>query len=363
VTPDRDAAPTALFFSALQRTQPRTIRVAQYRRDALPTLIGGAAAIVFVRGLFEFADVVACAERLGIPRYYFLDDHFILVREQGGAAAVFAREHSEGNVARVLRGFEGVLISTGPLLRDFEQRRLHAHLMLFPPTAIAPIATAPTRSSVQIAFFGGSHLHDVFLRAIVPAVRRLALTRAVTLIAAGLGEPIPESQGLTVVMHPYEPSYREGLARLARAGVDILVHPVAAGLLGNPFKNPHALITANALGAIPVVSNADPYTSVAGAGVAVLCDDSEASWHQGLVDAVDASNAASLRQRLADYCQTQYDGSVNADVWHTILDASRTPSALQAAIRSGVAALWLSASWIRRGVSRVRAGRFAAGTA
>lgn len=360
VAPERDAAPTTLFFRGLARTTPAAIRIAQYRHDAMAGLVGGAAAIVFSRGLFEFGDIVSCAALLGIPRYYFLDDHFILVREQGGAAAAFAQAHTQENVQRILRGFSGVLASTPPLRSDLLSRGLHANVMLFPPIAIERMAARQARASARIAFFGGSHLHGVLHSAIVPAIRRVARSRPVTLIAVGVREPIAPSDGLTVERQPYEPSYLDGVRRLAVAGIDVLVHPVASGLLGNPFKNPHALITAYALDAVPVVSNAAPYASLRDAGVAVLCDDGAASWHDGLVTAIDADRTASIRSRLAEHCRHEYDGSVNARVWASLLSQHAAPPAPAAAARTALAAAWLSANWIGRGINRVLGRRAAA---
>ena len=338
---------------------PDAIRIAQYRHDAMPALIGGASAIVFSRGLFEFADIVACAARLGIARYYFLDDHFILVREQGGAAAAFAQAHTQDNVKRILQGFAGVLASTPPLQADIIARGLHANVALFPPIAIGPVAESRPRTSTNIAFFGGSHLHGPLQRAILPAIRRIARHRPVTMIAVGVADPIAPSDGLQVVAQPYEPSYPDGVRRLANTGVDILVHPVAAGLLSNPFKNPHALITANALRAIPVVSDADPYAALRQQNVAVLCADSEESWHDGLMAALDGERAAEIRTRLAEHCRREYNGAINEQVWHAILSAHPAPPAATALFRTAAAGAWLTVGWLRRGVTRLTGTRAA----
>jgi len=351
VTPDRGAAPTVLFFAGLQRTRPAALRIAQYRRDALAAALGGASAIVFVRGLFEFKELVSCAERLGIPRYYFLDDHFIVIREQGGEAARFARDHSAENVARFLTGFKGVLVSTAPLEEDFRKRQLHTRLMRFPPTAIPPVVKAPTRQPPRIAFFGGSHLHAALRTSILPAIRKLAAEQPVTLVGVGVTTPIEPAVGLTVESWPYQSSYLQGVAALGGAGVNILAHPVAPGLPGNIFKNPHALITANAIGAVPVVSDAPPYSDLQGQGVAILCADSVDAWYRGFKAAAGAT-AAETSSRLADYCSTHFDGTVNERVWDDILAASPSPSPATATVRTAAIAATLSAGWLRRGLRR-----------
>lgn len=349
ITPDAEAAPTALFFSRLAWLQADAVRIAQYRRDRVAALLGHACAVVFVRGLFEFGDLVRCAGWLGVPRYYFVDDHFILVREDGGAAARFVADHTEANVVRMLRDFSGVLVSTTALREDFRKRHVHADVRLFPPAMPAAAPEGPKQPrELHVAFFGGSHLHPYLLETILPAVRRLAQRRPLTLIAAGLPCDVAPSDGLTIHLLPYEPSYLIGLERIRSLGIDVLVHPVAPGLRNNPFKNAHALITAHALGAIPVVSAAPPYIGLDETGVAVLCSDSPDSWLQGLERAIDVEHAAGLRERLAAYCEREFSGAANLAVWRDLLARHSPPAPITAALGTMVAAVWIVASLLRR---------------
>jgi len=345
VTPDRDAAPTVLFFGGLGVTRGRRIRIAQYRRDAMITGLGGATAVLFVRGLFEFEGLVSLARRLGIPRYYFVDDHLMIIRDQGGDAAAFARDHTQEAVTGMVADFAGVLVSTVPLMNDFRARAIHPQLELFPPTAIPAVPCSRDDGAVTIGFFGGSHLHQILKTAIVPAVRDLAASRPVTLVVVGAKEAIGASPGLTVLQLPYQ-SYLDGVRALGRAGVTVLAHPVAPGLPGNAFKNPHALITAGALGAVPVVSDAPPYSTLRHRGIAVLCGEDPRSWYGGLTSAVQES--AAIVPRLIAYCSTEFSGHTNARVWDAILADYPPPSALAAATRSAVTAAALSAGWIGR---------------
>lgn len=349
ITPDAEAAPTALFFSRLAWLQTDAVRIVQYRRDRAAALLGHACAVVFVRGLFEFGDLVRCAGWLGVPRYYFVDDHLILVREDGGAAAPFVADHTEANVVRMLRDFSGVLVSTPALRDDFRRRQVHANIRLFPPAMpAAPPAPARQSREIRVAFFGGSHLHRHLLETILPALRQLAQRRPLTLLAAGVPGDVAPSEGLTIRLLPYEPSYAKGLERIRELGIDVLVHPVAPGLRNNPFKNAHALITAHALGAIPVVSAAPPYAGLDEAGVAVLCADSPDSWLQGLLRAIDAEQAAGLRERLAAHCEREFSGATNLAVWRDLLTRHPRPAPLTAALRTMAAAAWIVASLLRR---------------
>lgn len=351
VTPDREAAPTVLFFGGLAASRPGQIRIAQYRRDAMAAALGGASAVVFVRGLPEFADLVLLAERLGVPRYYFVDDHFMVIREQGGDAAAFARDHSQATVAGMLTGFGGVLVSTERLAADFRQRAIHERLELFPPVAIAAVPRRGHGNAMRIGFFGGSHLHAMLHSTIVPAARELAASRPVTLVVVGGKDPIAESPGLTVEHLPYQRSYLDGVRALGQAGVTVLAHPMAPGLPSNPYKNPHALITAEAIGAVPVVSDTPPYASLRDRGIAILCADDAAAWHDGLGRAADES--AALSPRLSAYCRSEFSGRVNQQAWDDMLAAHSRPSIATVARRTVWAATTLFAGRVGRGVRRV----------
>ncbi len=349
-------ATTTLFFGHLQRRMPDAIRVVQYGTDDVAASLGEAAAVVLVRGLFEFGDVARCARALRIPLYYFLDDNFIVLRDQGGAGAEFVTRYLAGDVRAALRDFAGVLLATPSLVSYFSEQRLHPHLFLFPPVMDAEALAAPRAAgpAVTVAFFGGRHLHRQLLDVIVPAVRRLAVQRPVRLLAAGVPDSIPASEGLVVSQQAYDESYTRGLRALAAEGVDVLVHPAAAGMANNVYKNPHALISARALAAIPIVSNAPPYDAVGLDGVALTCEDSEASWFNALTQAVtDDTLRAKLGARLATYCDEHFSGSPNRAVVETMLVGYTPRGWAQTVWRRGVARGCQVLSLAGRAVARV----------
>ncbi|MEX2269864.1 MAG: hypothetical protein WD690_00240 [Vicinamibacterales bacterium] len=350
VTIDAAAAPTVLFFGELARVRPTDVRIAQYRRDPIATLLGGASAVIFVRGLFEFGELVSAAAAFGMPRYYFLDDNFVLICEQGGEAARFVTQYSESNMRTALAGFAGVLLATEPLIEDFRRRGLHSRLHLFPPTAIAAVPQAD-RPGCRIAFFGGAHLRDVFGRIVLPAIRRFARDRDVALVAVGIEDAIEPSRGLRIERWPYHSSYLEGVRALAAAGVTVIVHPSAAGLANNAFKNPHALITANAVGAVPIVSNTAPYDGLG--GVALLCRHSEEDWHRALVEAADPQRVGAMRERLASYCTSAFGGARNRAMVDEMLSLGAPPP-MVVVLRSAVVMSYLVRAQIRRVVNRCR---------
>lgn len=331
-------ASTTLFLGHLADRLAGALQVVPYNDSQTADVISGASALILVRGLFEFDAAVWSARALGIPLYYFVDDNFILLREQPGPWSPYVGRYSAASVRRQLRHFQGVLLSSQTLIDYFKSEQLHRELMLFPPVEWREqLPKPPDRSAaVTVAFFGGRHLHDVFRSGILPAVRRLAAERPVTLIAAGVSDALAPSPGLTVVGQPYDASYERGLRRLAEAGIDVFVHPSAPGLLNDRYKNPHALISAKALAAIPVVSNRPPYSDLAPDGVAVLCDDSPESWYAGLVQALQPAEALAIAERLTAFCASRYGGQVNREAIVSMLGRHQPPSGRWTAVRSSV---------------------------
>lgn len=352
-------ASTTLFLGHLAEQLAGALQVVRYADPRLGQKVAEASAIVLVRGLFEFGAAVWAARVLGIPLYYFVDDNFILLREQAGPWSPFVGRYSAANVRRRLRAFHGVLLSSDSLIDYFRSENLHHELMLFPPIEWRQcLPRPPARPGSVIAFFGGRHLHEVLLRAILPAVRRLATDRPVTLIATGV-ERIAPSPGLTVVEQAYNPSYEEGIRQLAEAGVDVLVHPSAPGLLNDRYKNPHALISAKALGAIPVVSDRLPYSDLGVAGVALLCDDTSDSWYSGLSQALDARQRSAIAERLAGFCSSHYGGLINREAIATLLRRHAAPSVRLAPLRNVVVQALVVLSRVRQGLLRLRRGTVA----
>lgn len=320
-------ATTALFFGHLLGHREAPVRVTQYGGRQCVALLSRASAVIFVRGLFECADLARGARTLGIPAYYFLDDNFMVLRDQGGREAEFVGDYSIEAVRAALRSYAGVLLSSDALINYFRDHALHEQLMLFPPVVSACAVAAPAaRSNVHLAFFGGRHLHGMLNEVLLPAIRRLARQRPVTLIAVGLPEPLPASEGLTIITEPYHPSYDEGMARLAEIGVEVLVHPAASGMANNAYKNPHALISARRLGAVPVVSSVAPYDELCSEQVAICCDDSSQSWFDALVGVVDdPEKQAALRARLDAYCDQRFSGASNRELLRGLVDRHAAP--------------------------------------
>ncbi len=329
-------AVTTLFFHHLSPRHSK-LRVERLGAAAAASL-GAASALIVSRGLFECAPLVNAARALGVPAYYFLDDNFMVLREELGAAAPYLAPYSVDAVRRALQQFAGVLLSSPPLVDYFTEQRLHDRLMLFPPSTGAPMhGPAETAGVTRVAFFGGQHLRQTFVDVLLPAVRRLALRGPVTLQIVGLAQDVPQSPGLTIRHWPYFTSYADGLRALAGGGVDVLLHPVVSAGINNVYKNQHALITAHTLGAVPVVSRRQPYEALRDDGAAWLCDDSVESWEAALVEAADPGVRGAVREKLAASCERRFGGQTNVAVLDTILASAPARPAMPVAVRSALA--------------------------
>jgi len=326
-------AVTTLFFHHLSARYPQL----EVERHGAPAAGGlaAASAVIVSRGLFECAPLIHAARALRVPLYYFLDDNFMVLREELGSAAPYLAPYSVDRVRQALQRFAGVLLASPPLVDYFAAERLHGNLMLFPPTATPPLPrSAESGELMRLAFFGGQHLRQAFVEIVLPAVRRLALRRPVSLQIVGLAQDLPESPGLAIRHWPYFGSYRDGIEALASAGVDVLLHPVVNAGINNIYKNQHALITAHALGAVPVVSNRQPYDELRDDGAAWLCDDSVESWEAALIEAAEPGRRNAVRERLDASCRRRFDGRSNAAVLDAILVSASSRSASPGALRS-----------------------------
>jgi len=334
-------ASTELFFTRLADRFP--LSIVAYPGN-IARALSDASAVIFVRGLFEFREAIWCARWLGIPRYYFVDDNFMLIRREPNRYGRLYDRYTTDRVRAKLQGFAGVLLATESLMQYFRDEGLHDRLLLFPPIGAPPLAAPASADGrpLTIAYFAGVHRRDAFVRYVFPAICRLARNTKIRLLAAGF-EPggLSPVSGIEIVYPPYDQSYVSALQRMAQHGVDILVHP-SAPTENNRFKNRHVLINAYALGATAIFSNTPPYDAIGSEGVAVVCDNTEDAWHDALTRVcTDDRLRRDLHARLADYCTEHFTGDSNARVIDDVLDAHASPSTVTRIVRGLAAMSWL----------------------
>jgi|GEM_PF-1734095 len=350
-TPSPSASVT-LCFDHLPDLVRRRVRIA-YPGIHGPEEMVGANAVVFVRDVLgSVPDVEAWldyARQVQIPCYYFLDDNFMLL-SQFSAEFPELRPYSDCAVRELLRHFAGVLLSSRTLVEYFRQKELHPRLFYYPPIARkpawrdAPPAPPKPSGTTRIAFFGHKHRLRAFGEEVFPAIARLARERPVELLAAGMAEgSLGAAAGLKITYFPFDLSYDLALGRLAACEIDLLVHPNSQ-TPNNEYKTLNVLITAWAMGAVPVLSDAPPYSELADRQVAVLCGRDPAVWHEALRrQAGDPRSRQSLRQNLDAYCRQHYGGEANAEVIATLLESHPAAGVALSDLR------WRRATeWVRR---------------
>lgn len=335
-------ATTTLFFGNLARRAPIQIAscfmggakrrlMSATATSRLARELAGASAVIVVRGLFEFDSLAVCAGWLNVPRYYFADDNFMVLRDEAGVAdARWFKDYSIERVRRALTGYAGVLLATPSLVDYFREHRLHDRTILFPPVTQSARRDTPSRpagSAVSVAFFGGLHRREPFLGFVYPAVRRLARERAVRLVVAGIDRrDLAADSGLSIEVLDYNRSYLDGLRAMSARGIDVLAHP-GSFHPHNVYKNTHVIINADALGAVPVFSAGPPYDAIADEGIALVCENSETAWHSALSRVTaDGALRESMRSRLAAYCAVHFNGSANLGVISTMLREHPAPT-------------------------------------
>lgn len=341
-----DRAPLRIEYFAVEDLSRPHHAVRAVAKVVAPLV--SANAVIFNRGLFEFGSMVSLAGSLGIPRYYFVDDNFMILKDEPGVYdPKLGSKYSRDRVRQVLSGFEGVLLATPSLVDYFREHQLHPRLELYPPVSRVqpPPPRSPGRVRIHIAFFGGMHRREPFLKYVLPAIARFSERQPVTLFAAGIdlsGTTVPAT--VSVVPVRYNPSYPAALKEMAANEIDVLMHP--SNVTGNNiYKNPHFLINARALGATPIFSNAAPYAALAGDDVAVLSENSVDDWYAALGRvATDAALRTRLQANIETYLERHFNGDVNVATMERIVAAHPRPTATTAAVRAVPAAVSLTAS-------------------
>lgn len=338
----RDDVFAALFFDGLPPELRRHVRIVEFGRESLTAPLAGAAAVIVMRhGLFSFGHLPLSAGWARVPRYYFLDDNYILLQEEPELYGPYWSAYSDDGVRHALRGFEGVLLGSATLRQYFENRALHPHLIDYPPIAW-PILRTRTRGwtrevgePFRIAFFGGEHRRELFATTVYPAVQRLAAEQhAIELVLVGIDPATLSADPRVRIVHlPYELEFRAALAELARHNIDAIAHPTPSSR-NNEYKNANVLINARAVGAVAVLSDLPPYDALPPPKPALLCANDPAAWHAAFNRLISEPQLCeTLFDRADQYCLSAFSGKANAQAIESILAAHPAPTPFTQAAR------------------------------
>jgi hypothetical protein len=312
-------ASVTLFFDLLPLSVRHLARVIFAGAPDVKAEIIQAQAVVFVRGLVEYEELIAFAKNSGVPMYHYCDDNYIVVGEEseryGAAYAFYTRE----NVRRVLTDFAGCLLSVPNLVDFYRLNALHANLYLFPPiAAFAEYGEAPhdypAARPFTLSFFGGGDRHRAFVDYIVPAVQRLSKNQEIDLVAFGVAlgaVDCSDHPKLRVFYPPYEPDYTLAIRQFRHYAPDVMLHS-SSPTRNNAYKNCNNIINGVLVGAAMICSRTEPYLGLDEVSATLLADDSAESWYLALWQFANSSERLQQFKRGAKtYCEQMYSGIDN----------------------------------------------------
>ncbi len=328
VATDIDAH-VSLSFEGLPWQAQQRLRV--IRGDRCWEQIAGASCVVFVRHLFFFQEhhwLARCRD-LGVPHYLFLDDNlFELAREDPEYA-----DWELDTVRSMLSSFSGLLISSQTLLDFCRDNELHPCLHYYPPVRQSVDCYEPAyqedNGEIRIAFLGGSHRHEPFLKWVLPAIRDLSQAYKIRLWLAGFEKELVESyrsNNLTIECLPHYVAYHSLMLDLDKRNIDIIVHP-SSHTVNNPYKTCNVVLNADTLNAATVVSDRAPYNALPGLEkCVVMCRDSMDQWREGIARVIeDKDYRRQLIENMNRYCDENHNGKINREVIERMLNRHPFP--------------------------------------
>ncbi|SAK44026.1 glycosyltransferase-like protein [Caballeronia catudaia] len=321
-------ASAALYFDMLPEALGRRVRVVPNDPRRYLDALARASILVVSRALRAYQPWTDAAKALGIPTYYFLDDNMPLLQEIGEASMNgedFGRKAFQADLKR----FDGVLLSSLPLIDFFRQENFHEHLHYFPVAGRigdeerARIGQAASKDADEIvlAFMGGLARSKVVWELIIPCLERLTQEGArIHFVAPGLNtdadtlKRLPAS--LRVTLLPWDPGYAYVVRRFARFKPDFML---LAGndTPNNPFKTRHPLLTASLIDAVPVLPKLAPYLDIEPDSIALVVEEpfEKDAWESVLRRIVEGRvDSEAIKRRNRQYCDEAFSGEQNADV-------------------------------------------------
>ncbi|SAL72063.1 glycosyltransferase-like protein [Caballeronia peredens] len=321
-------ASAVLYFDMLPAPLGRRVRIVPNEPQRFLDSLARASVLIVSRALRAYQPWIDAAKALGIPVYYFLDDNMPLL-QQNGEASMTGEDFGRDVFREDLKRFDGVLLSSQPLLEYFKQHKFHEHLHHF-PVACAMGEDERTRitrnahkdpDEIVLVFMGGLARSKVVWELIIPCLERLAKEGArIHFVAPGLNTDadtlsrMPAS--LRVTLLPWDPGYPYVVRRFARFKPDFML---LAGneTPNNPFKTRHPLLTASLLDAVAVLPNIEPYTDIEPGSIALVVDKpfEMDAWDAVLRRIVKGRvDAQAIKMRNRRHCDDAFSGTRNAEV-------------------------------------------------
>ncbi|WP_426397417.1 glycosyltransferase [Ralstonia sp. R-29] len=334
-------ASTYLYFDMLPPDVAKRVRIVAANGGYGVEELARASCVIFVRGIKSFQTWIDAARAMKVPTYYFLDDNFPLLVKAGEFESS-DEDFRLPQFRKDLKRFDGILLSSKPLLEYFEKEMLHDHLYYFPVSyydqrsLFIDYHEEKRPSELVIACATGSHRAKGLWEVVFPAVQKLAKDgQNVHLVAPkpneeeynALLEDLPRNFRVTLL--PFEADYLFAMRRFARYSPDLLLH-APSETINNAYKTLHPLMSALIMNAVPMLPDTKPYDQILDCGNAVFVHDAAnpISWYNALVTELkDEAALERIRQKNVEYCAENFSGKTNAAVLDAILSKlGREPS-------------------------------------
>jgi len=330
-------ASTTLYFDLLPPPFNHRVRVVTVGQNLPLEALARATAIIVSRAVRPYEAYLDIARQLGIPTYYFLDDNLPMLVETGELKMSGEDFHLEP-LRESLKVFDGVLLSSEPLVEYFRQHNMHSRLFHYPVVCAAPEVmrskitakrTPKFPGEIVFAFMGGLHRSKAVWDVILPALAQIAESgQHVHFIAPGMLSDskmlsdLPASMRVTLL--PWDLGYAFAVRRFAQMSPDyVLLAP--SKTRNNEYKTRHPLLTANFVDAVAVLPKIEPYLDIMDGTVALIVDEpfEREGWHRMLRSIVDGHvDATGIKNRNRTFCATAFSGEQNVKVLREIVNSA-----------------------------------------
>ncbi len=282
----------------------------------LPEYIQYADAVILNRDLLIDPYILKLLKQVSMPVYYFVDDHFIALAKTN-ANDWYIVEWSKKTSAEFLKQFQGIIVSTKEMAKDFRQRKLHKNIIVLDACLAEhlPAKKSTPNKRLHIAFAGGKHREGILINSIMPALEKLSQTHPIHFFCPeGMYDAdILEyaSDNLEITLAPRCLSYTRFLNNYRSFHIDIQIH-CGKNICNNRYKTINALLTAVSIGATLVASDTEPYCDLPD-GLCMLANNNKDSWYEALsVLAEDPKKRMTLYRNAREYCERYHNAAV---VW------------------------------------------------
>ncbi|EGJ49366.1 glycosyltransferase [Desulfocurvibacter africanus] len=328
---------TSLYFDGLEKDMAEKL---YYMSPAIhyntPECIATCGYVIISRDLNnrDIFNTATAAIKMGTPTYYYTDDNFPVLAEEGRWDKYFLSEEFR----RVLREFDGVIVTTPALVEYFTSMKLHENCLLMPPIYRLDIPLPENRvkaapGTITVAFQGGTHRSKPFLQIIYPAIKRLAKNYRIRLVCPDfIAKTIEPAHNVELISLPFRVDYVKFIQLFRMYEPDLVLHANDRSA-NNKYKSVNALLNATLMGACLVASKDDPYTGLP-ENVVTLAENAIEEWEARIRMIIEKPEYRKAQLVAADkYCREHYNAAINSKILREISFKHAAPNAFEVRLR------------------------------